>query len=169
MRRGTLQLTVDDLSCSGANSLRATRMARAEDWRWSRPGGGAVRQAHDRAGVVGRSVCKWPNGLLARLTGRVERVNARVAKEELRATPVVRPEPFDKLTTAQPAIRQTTPRVRRTARRRGLEPTLPKVVAAICGRGLLWNMRGHPCLPVTIWDLGTCEEGHSCLPVTIWR
>jgi len=101
MRRGTPLLTVDDLSCSGANPLRARPAAREEDWRWSRlGGGGAVRQAHDCAGVDGRSVCKWPNGLLAP-AGRVERVNARVAKEELRATPVVGP--------AQPAIRQTTP------------------------------------------------------------
>jgi hypothetical protein len=29
------------------------------------------------------SVCNWPNGLLARPAGRVEQVNAMVAKEEL--------------------------------------------------------------------------------------
>jgi hypothetical protein len=29
------------------------------------------------------SVCNWPNGLLARPAGRVEQVNAMVAKEEI--------------------------------------------------------------------------------------
>jgi putative transposase len=90
-----------------ANPLRARMVRRAQDWQWSSLGGGA--------GVDGKRVqlAQWP---VARPAGWVERVNAMVAKEELRATPVVRP--------ARPAIRQATPGVRRTARRLGLEPTL---------------------------------------------
>ena len=134
MRRGTPLLTVDDLTCSGTH-YRPSR------WRAPKTGGGRVSATapFDKLTTApawtGEACATGPVGLLARPAGRVERVNAGVAKEELRATPVVRP--------AQPAIRQTTPGVRRTARRLGLEPTLPKVVAAkqaTCGRGLLWRL-----------------------------
>ena len=65
-------------------------VARLEDWRWSSLGAGAVRQAHDCAGVDGKRVqlAQWP---VARPAGWVEQVNAMVAKEELeRLRPSVR-------------------------------------------------------------------------------
>jgi len=89
-------------------------VARLEDWRWSSLGAGAVRQAHDCAGVDGKRVqlAQWP---VVRPVGWVERVNAMVAKEELerprRASGAAGHSPDDGWE-------------RRTTRRLGFESTL---------------------------------------------